>query len=255
MEFGDLLSDAWKQYKENFSSIFYIFFCFSMIPSLLVTIYSFNKIKQIGIESLVEMPVFNEFFLTLIVFIVGAMLISYFGIVSLAKASLEKKKFSFSEAIGYGGKLYWKSVWFAIVNAVFLVILFLVFIIPGIIFSVYWVLGYFIFLNDKKGVIESLRKSYRLVKNKWWITFAYLLLLLIIMGAISFIFSLPSFIMGLADILKGESLNTNTYLARQGVSWLFTQVSNLIIIPLSMFFVKNYYLWLNKDDKERNSHV
>jgi hypothetical protein len=158
-------------------------------------------------------------------------------------------KLNFNRLVNSGKSNFWKFVWFCIVSFFFLILLFLALIIPGIIFSVYWILAVFVYFDSKKNVIESLKTSFHMVKGNWWKIFGYILLLLIfsiIIGVVTSVISLPTLIKIYSLNSPASSLLICDFILNSISDFL----SNLIIIPFSILFYKNIYLELkNKKNK------
>ena len=70
----------------------------------------------------------------------------------------------------------------------------LLFILPGIYVTVPLSLATAILVFQREGVMESISSCFQLVKDNWWMTFATLLCLGIIVYLISFVFQLPALI-------------------------------------------------------------
>ncbi len=111
---------------------------------------------------------------------------------------------------------FWKYIGFSLVSTIFLIGLFILFIIPGVIFSVFWVFGVYVLLNEDKGILESLGESRSLVRGRWWKTFGYLLLALLIYVGASIVLNFLPF--------AGAIL------------------SSLFINSFAVIFLKNFYL-------------
>ena len=113
--------------------------------------------------------------------------------------------------------------------------IFLLFIIPGLIFVIYWTFAIFVLVDQKKKPGASLKTSMNLVKNNWWRTFGYLLLFNIIISAF---YLLITFVLGLLAI---PIAHFNLLLG----TWYLIFISSLLslfITPFSLLFLYNFYL-------------
>jgi len=228
MRFGKLFLDSWKDYKNNFNVFFKLFFIFAFIPSFIF--FTLNYYEK-GIVS--------------IIFLILLFFLNIFMITSFIHLSLSKKK-NFKEAISGGKKYFFKYFWFVIIESIFLIGLFFLLIIPGIIFYVYWIVAPYVLLNEKKGVLKSLNRSYNLIKKKWWKTLGYGLLMLLIVLGISFIFSAFTMVVNLfIDPLYLQNLENPLFLT-SFISQIFQLGSELIITPLVILFFKNFYFSIKK---------
>ena len=137
---------------------------------------------------------------------------------------------------------------FSIVMGIFLLGLFILLIVPGIIFSIYWIFSYYVFLNERKGIFASLGQSRQIVKGKWWTMLGYFILIILIVIGISIIFSMPSWITGI--ILAMQTLAGNVSKSLLTFQSILTQIlsiaASFVTTPLVILFFKNLYLELKK---------
>ncbi len=283
MGFGNVFGRSWRDYKANFGPIFKLLLIFYALPILVLFILSSwwmvhnglagqivstynsmnsfgnitalvsnqNNINVMGIQGLLKNSFSLPFFLVFLPILIIFIFINYFSCVALYSASLRKDKFSFEELILAGKKWYWKSLGFTIVLMIFLVLLFMALIIPGIIFSVFWIFSYLVFLDGGKGIISSLKGSFRIVKKRWWKTLGYILLFFLIMMGISIIFGIPSLIMQVIFLFVAYAgkMSIGMIVLSGFVKQIFNIALNFVTIPLSVLFIKNFYLLAKKNRK------
>ena len=204
----------------------------------------------------------------------------------------KKKKMSVGESLRGGKKYFWK--FFGLMIIMLLVFSLPVFVLMGIIAGIVFLtqasgigliilfillfslilIGYFIFIiylgvkwlfspyaliGENKGIIDSLKESSKLVKGKWWRTFGYLILLVLIIIAISIVFSIPAMIINvILSIAYGVSGQANPlssgfsdyFVITSIVSFIFNMLSQIIAVPFVVFFIKNFYLERKKGAKK-----
>lgn len=140
--------------------------------------------------------------------------------------SLEKNSdVSFQEISYRSKKTFWRYLGFSIVFGVVLSLLYLLLIIPGIIFTVYWIFAALIFIQDRVGIFESMRRSKELVRGRWWKVFGYGILMIIVVMVVSIVLNLIPFI------------------------GFFLSV--LIVNSFSIIFLKNFYFLLKDGELEK----
>jgi hypothetical protein len=272
MAFKELFSKSWNEYRLNFKQIFKLILVFVVIPSLIVffigqflffsngqaeeykNFFSSFSIENPPTEE--QISDFNREINSqslstnwiLLLLSIGAAFFSMFFQFGFTKASLKDKKINYSNSINYSKKLFFASLGFVIVTALLLLGLFILIIIPGIIFSVYWFAGYYVYLNEDKKIIESLRTSYRLVKGRWWKTFGYLLLFILIIILINIAISIPSAILGIIFFvyLMMGNFSIVFFIINQLFSAITGIVATSITLPLVILFFKNMYLEYKK---------
>lgn len=252
MGFGELFWKSWQEYRKNFKVFLIIFLLLSVIPSIIYFIVSipfsleflklgtnlkFSEILSVifQLKYLIPAIIFG-----LLVFFLGLLMSASFIYNSLYR----KKQMSVKETLIGGKKYFWKYFLFSIVYGIFLMGLFLLFIIPGIIFMIFWIFAVYVLIGENKGILESLKNSYDIVKGKWWHVFGFVLLFGLIILGISIVFSIAggliNFIISI-PFVKGQIpfyISTIT----QFVARVFNLGANLIIIPLGILFFKNFYL-------------
>lgn len=250
MTFIKVLSDSWRGYKKNWKLYFKFIFLFAFLPSLIGIIINQFYLYQIGYNILNLGYLITTSIIGMSMLLIGV--IASVGIYSSVIFNNKDYKNSKKEGLRY----YWKYIGFYIVLTIFLMGLFLAFIVPGIMFIVYWSFAIFILFEKKKGIIDSLKESYYLVKGRWWKVLGYSLLFFLVIGLIGVLFSLltaPSQILLNADevanpnlYLEG-SIPTTIQIIHTNISGFVDLLSNFVVFPLSVLFYWNFYLQLRKE--------
>ena len=171
-------------------------------------------------------------------------ILNYMLYLSLFYLSFNQKKNLTTKDIIKGGlKYFWLFIGLFVLIVLALIPLFILLIIPGIAFMVYWVFSPFVLFGENQRIVESMKKSFHLVRYKWWRTFGYVLLFGLIVigyyflvGLMISIFTLP--IRGTGIILVSFKLIFNLI---SGI------IGSIVITPLSIFFFKNFYLEMKKN--------
>lgn len=254
MGFGDIFSTSWKEYKDNFWLYFKLILFFVFIPSIILSIITQVYGWSVGYDVTNYTFIFVSAILAIIVLFIGV-----FASVSIYASALFGKK-KYSDAFAKGKNFYWKYIGFMIVLWVFLILLFFAFIIPGIIFMIFWVFAVYILIGEDKGILESLGQSFRIVKGRWWKVFGYFLLFGLIIFGIYILFSIPTWPTGMmifTDAFKNPELYvegavpTTLMLVHENLETLFSGLSRFIIIPLGILFFKNFYFEMKKSGKKK----
>jgi len=254
MGFGDLFSRSWKEYKENFWTIFKIFLLFSLIPLIIVRVVSLlsNAPEKTSFFDLVS--------LFSIVGILGLILIVSYFIMTLSYLylSLYKKQnasMNLGQAVKGGLKYFWKYLGLSLLVVILLIPLFILLIIPGLIFSIYWVFSGYVLMGENTGIWESMKRSKLIVKGRWWTVLGYSILLALVMGLISIPLGIPgfiySFIVGISSL--GEELVLSN--SQKIISLIFEVISSfstLVTVPLAILFSKNFYLEMRANLHKEN---
>lgn len=221
--FGELFTDSWKEFGDKLVDFIKIYGLFYLLPAVIIIIFG-----SIGV--FLTMFVAQDagdwvWAITIPLLIILAFILIFFFIIyswSLIEASLSKKSLKLSEYMSRAKKSFWKYLGFIIVMVFFTICLYLLLVIPGIIFSVYWVFAMFFLVGKDMKILESLGASFDLVRGRWWRVFGYGLLLLLI--------AMPVLI--ISAFIPGASL-----------------VLNFVIGIYGVIFFKNLYLDLLKNKK------
>jgi hypothetical protein len=78
-----------------------------------------------------------------------------------------------------------------LITYVLLVLGFIFLLIPGIYFIVPVALAFPVFCLEDSGKLNSIKRAFNLTSGYWWVSFGTLLVIVIVIGIISFVFQLP----------------------------------------------------------------
>ncbi len=117
----------------------------------------------------------------------------------------------------------WKLFITYIIYAFLIMLLFLLLVIPGIIFMVYWYVFSYVVLDQGLTGMAALKKSKEMITGNWWKTFALFVITIILTGVVSSIVSgisaENSFIGGL--LMSIVSSVISVYFGYVGVAYYF----------------------------------
>lgn len=192
---GELFAQTWKMYKANFKklSLMVLFSFIGFLPLLAVVIAFFFTLKSTDISGAILKIVLGLLGIAAAAFYVYWYTSAYAGLFMLLKDSNLKIK----EAFGRGRTYFWKYLVIGILTGFLVMLWTLLFIIPGIIFCVfYWFAIYALLFEDFKGV-AALRRSKELVSGNWWGVFGRILIFMVAFFILNFgsmlILTLPTF--------------------------------------------------------------
>jgi hypothetical protein len=113
----------------------------------------------------------------------------------------------------------------------------------GVIFCImiinYLVFSQYALIKENTRIVESMRKSWNMVKGRWWKVFGYVLLFGLVMAGFSMVFS----IILLPFNFLGGFLFPLAMIGR----FLQYAFNYLFLIPFSILFFKNFYLSLKNN--------
>lgn len=257
--FGKLLLNSWQEYKSNFKTYLWLVTLLVFIPSLIITLLtalyfpSFFQIQETPeqVFQLFSSSAFIVFFS--LVFIIN-LLLTFFLISSLGYISVYNTKSSLKESFSGGKKFFLKVLGLNLILIISMLFLFSAFIIPGIIFLVFWIFSLYFLFEDKKEkkILKSMGKSLRLVRGKWWRTFGFIVLFSLILLLINLAIGSIKQILGMlifSSFASGEQISFFIRVLLSAFSSVFDSIFVLIILPLGILFFKNLY----KDMKKKRS--
>jgi len=159
--FGDLFGESWKEYKSSFGLFSKLFVVFYLIPSIILsalTILFFRDVSSItaaesageALDLLTEMIAQSIGLISLSLFFMVFYLIMGIAFIYVAIFKQKNTQMSFGQAVKGGLNYFWVYIGLSLLLIVFLIPLFLLFIIPGLIFAVYWSFAPYVLINEKK---------------------------------------------------------------------------------------------------------
>ncbi|MEO0570107.1 MAG: hypothetical protein AAF039_00280 [Bacteroidota bacterium] len=203
-ELGEILTDSFNFIKFEFKSFFGILlkivgpYLFATMLFLGFYFYSFNGLFSLNFQS--EGPDINPLFM--IIAVLGLM-VSAIAMYALTQAATLFFIKSYTENKGIvdydyvrkeAYRNFWSFIGLAILVGLALIAGFMLCFIPGIYLYPPLMLSFSILVFMNKGVTDAFQYGFTLIKDNWWITFAALLVLGIIVAVIGYIFQIPSVI-------------------------------------------------------------
>ena len=184
--FGGVLGDSWNLFRSKFGLFALIAFVFSFIPTVAYGLFVGKSTVADAIANQSTREVVRE-----ILFVVPGSIVVWILslLVSLSVIFVlnnEKKKgMTFGDAVKGGAGFLIAGILVSLLLVVFLIPLFILLIIPGLIFAIYWTFSFNALVIDKTSVRKSLTKSHEVVRGRWWKVFGYVFLLSIIIAIFS----------------------------------------------------------------------
>lgn len=203
-ELGEILSDSLafirNQFKPFFSAILKIVgpYLLVMLVSLGLYYYFIGNLATLGaggsndfVSPLLMVLVFFLFFVSIIAAYVMAQATVLFYIKSYAN---NKGIADFEEIKKNVYANFWNFIGLGFLVGLSVGIGFMLCFIPGIYLYPVLALSFSIMVFNQKGISDSYQYSFTLIKDNWWITFATLLVIGIIVGIAGYAFNIPAYI-------------------------------------------------------------
>ncbi len=149
---SDLFSVSWKDYKNRFE----LFFMISVIANAVVLVL---QLIQMYIDDT------SWFLIVMIVFLIATIYVSVWSqaALTLAVRSGEKSDWQsfFKQSQDKVPTLFWASI----LTGLVVLVGFILIVIPGVIFAIWFAFTSFFIMYENKGVIDSMKASKELVKD------------------------------------------------------------------------------------------
>ena len=126
--------------------------------------------------------------------------------------------------------------------------------IPGIYLWVPLALSFSILVFDQKDAVDAYSYSFKLIKDEWWITFATLIVVIIIVSIASYAFALPAVIYQWAKmgVLSGETdAESMTNIFQDPVYLILNMIGTLAQFLLNLIsVVAGAFIYFNLNEKK-----
>ncbi len=223
-ELGDILSDTFKFLRKNFMPILKVLIRTTIIPFVLLLVavgYYTYAISGVGAFNIFNNESFDigTVVIALVLLLITGVLYNaqLFGSISMYIQAYNKHRSipNVDEVAQSIIRDSWKFIVLGFINFLILVVISILCVLPGILmastlgsevlgvfmillaiipvlyFYVRFSLIYPVFIYDKVVYLNTFVRSGALVKGQWWMTFLTLLVIVILIGVIGFVFSLP----------------------------------------------------------------
>lgn len=172
--------------------------------------------------------------------ILGYILLSIALTRSIEKMHKNESLLTVKEEMKQARDVAGQYIWVSILSGLIVLGGLILFIIPGVIFSLWYTFAPFVAILEKKHGMEALRESKKLVQGRWWTVFGYFfvlgLLFFVVSFAIQMIASIPAMIVDTT--------------ATQAFASVVTSLTNFILSPI--MFIATILFYHNLKDHPAN---
>lgn len=265
-DLGAIITDAFgfirTEWKSLFTCIFKITWPFLVISlfALALYFYSFSNILDNLSSNSFESNPFAMFSGSnfLLIFLLMFAATATYTLMQIAttlyiKSFIENKgQIVYDDIVRQTKTKFWPILGFVIISFILITIGTLFCLIPGIYLYVPLTLGIAIMTFEDKTVSETISHCFTLVKNKWFETFGILLVVMILIGILGYVFSIPSLIYSIVKIATSISkedpsavkgiFSDPIYLALS----IFSYVGRFLMTVISVVAIVLIYFDLNE---------
>ncbi|RRO17195.1 hypothetical protein [Flavobacteriaceae bacterium 14752] len=253
-EFGEIISDSFSFFTQNYKSILNIFLKFVgpfILLSVIATTFYQYKVGALlsdvtafaSPDILVSAFAENSWVIILLIITsVATNIILYGTVLHIIKSYMNNSGEIVEGDISQGLKNdFWKLFGYLFLVSLVTIIGFAICFLPGIYLAIVLAPGIGILIMENESVSEAFTKSFTLIKNNWWITFATFLVFIILIAILGFVFQLPAFIYTIVEsftaVQKSSDPSAITDIYQNWVYLLFTAIGSLGQLFLSIFTV------------------
>lgn len=249
-DLGTTISDTFAFLRNEYKTIFKLYFRHVGIVLLLLvaatTYYQYQSLNlttsaQLGNNSFITelLPNLGFGFAAMIILSIAYYALSICTISGLIKSYVENKGvINEDEVRDLVNQKFLKMSGVFLLIGIILIVGFMLCILPGIYLMVPFSLVVYVMIFQNKGFSDAVTESFKLIKDNWWITFATILVVGILISVISSVFQLPIIIL--------TAMETFTSLQSENPSSMFGEMSSklLYIVFYIIAYLAQYILGL-----------
>jgi hypothetical protein len=177
-----IFDGAWDIFKKNIKAILIVTLIITVPINLVTELISSTRVDTGELMYLYAVELFVTLF--------G--ILALIAVALITKSAVEGKELLWQEALKTAINKWLQVLGTNILAGILLIPLFLLLIVPGIIFAVYWFFITYVVIFSNRWGISALYESKELVQNRWWKTFGFAVVFGIL-GLIIWIFvAIPS---------------------------------------------------------------
>ncbi len=253
-EFGEIISDTFSFFTQNYKSILNIFLKFVgpfILLSVLITTYYqykvgdlFSDISTFTEPDLAISAILEDSWIIILLLIISIAtnVVLYGTILHIIKSYIKNNGEILENDVCQGLKDdSLKLFGYLALTTIVGIIGFMLCFIPGIYLMVVLAPGIALLIMENESVSESFTKCFTLIKNNWWITFATFLVFVILIAILGWVFQLPAFIYTMVEsftaVQKSSGPSAITGIYQNWVYLLFTAIGSIGQLFLSIFTV------------------
>ena len=266
-ELGEVLSDTFaflrSQFKPFFTTFFKIVGPYLLVMMICLGLYmyfagnSFNNIllsAGSGNEAANFATMFGVAFLYIISLLVVYVMSQSTTLHYIKSYANGKGQINFDEIKSDVYKKFGSFLGLGFLVGISVVVGFMLCFIPGIYLMVPLSLAFSILVFNNKGASDAYSDSFGLVKDEWWITFATIFVVGIIVGIANYAFAIPTQIYQFAKmgILSGEvDAESMTNIFQDPVFLILNMISTLAQFLLNLISViAGAFIYFNLNEKK-----
>jgi hypothetical protein len=187
---SDIISRSWQLLKDNFQPIVVIILVVYIPINIILRLVQPEVMPEGGEFTWESLEVYWRI-IQVLEALIGVLAVMAITWIVFQRVSGNNDEIDFKDALGKAFSKWGVAVGTSILAGVMLMGLYLLFIVPGIIFSVFWVFVIEVVIVKDLSFKKALDYSKSVVKGRWWKTIWYSIVLSLFSAVIIFIGALP----------------------------------------------------------------
>ncbi|MFI5451130.1 hypothetical protein ACHMWN_03145 [Pedobacter sp. UC225_61] len=242
-EFGDIIGDTFVFIKQNFKPLMAAYFSLTgifILGGMLSSIMAQLQIVDLsesggytGSGPFAKIYSMGFSYVLMIIFLILSYTSMYVSILSYIALYVEKGNLrpTVAEVWAYFKYYYFRMLGSGLLMTIFLMLCFACCLLPGIYVFPAVTLFYAVMILENGNFSHAFERSFKLLKDEWWITAATLLVIYVIFYACSMIVQLPAIIVAMVGAFThAEQPITRTYVFISSISQQIAYI--FMIIPI-----------------------
>ncbi|MBP2833428.1 hypothetical protein J8281_14630 [Aquimarina sp. U1-2] len=262
-ELGEILSDTFAFIRQEGKSLFTVLIKTSGLPFVLLlaasAYYTYTSTAVFDPVSLSKGELTNSgsFMISLGLMLILAVVCYglFFGsVLNYIKVYIEHKGAVDSSLVIQGVKKDFGNILaLGLISGLIMMFGFALCILPGIYLYVPMSLVFAIMIFRNVSISDSISESFQLVKNEWWITFATLFVIALLIWVIGLIFSIPATVYGLTKTFTAASEGSlsDPYAM---IDWVFIVLSTLAsaakYVLYTVTVISSAFIYFNLNERK-----
>ncbi len=227
----DLLAHAWQIYKDKFKRFLEIYWRGLIgVAPFLVVLALIALTSKLVTEANLKLPLVSVLIVLGVITFLGFIYYAVRTQIGLMLYFERSESVPTQEIFNNTKNYFWRFLGVTLLNALLVLLWTLLFIIPGVVFSIYYTFGTMVLLFEGVAAKAALKRSQELVTGYWWGVLGRFVLLGLIYIVLALILSVPNLVLPQSSVYS--------------VIWGgVVQIINFLIGPL--FGVYSYLIYKN----------
>jgi len=248
MNFPDLLVATFNTHKKHFWLFTKLTLLFYFIPTSILSVMSMlpalKNIEPVDADILSQMSLLQQIELTggntlqgIIISIAQWIILLFVLIMIIRMLTVIRDKGTITarEGIQEGVHHFFRGLHLLVILGLFLIGLFLLLIVPGIIFMIYWIFAFFALLIERAQPMQALKQSKVLVKGRWWRVCFYILGSSFTVGIVSAVIGIFFWLGGIVLIFTVSMTSYIIYIT------IMQTLLTAVFLPFTFIFMEKFY--------------